>query len=742
MAAISGNLLAYNVESIETDATGWGSAVNCTIARSTAHALDGSASLLATSSASGAMTTTTATAVTVPSGAQYVSFGAGVWTANALACVVTITWLNGSGGTISTSTASLTPTASAWTYIHSGASVPSGAVTAKLTVQATATAAGQAVYWDRMWITVPGIWAGQMLPFDTQCVEASASGWDALKNCTLTVSPVGFYVGAFGTSLQITATAAGDTEARSVSNPSVTPGLEYMGTAWVLCTSATIGDFRVELWWYDSSAAFLSLSSTSWSLPSGAWKRITVIADAPAGAASARLVLRPQATASAQVLYADQMGLVPTVAGGYVAAGNLLGYNAQSMEQDVTAWTGSGCTLSQSSAHVFDGSYAMAITCTGGVDAVVQLAAPLGVTAGQAYEFVPQIYWPGSPPSHTMRLDWLDASSNIVRSLTQEWNDSGIPLGNWAYGSTADLCPATAVLLQVTFTIPAPTAGTIWYLDYIYVGPGGLAATASEVVGEYAAQISIQGLTTGSPALWNLHRMMPDGTLIPVRGMSGDLVGQTVVGSIDVQVDYEAPLGVPVRWYVETYGGTSGAVFAYTTDPLTLPEPPRNTMVLKDPSLPARNCVIQVATPPDWTRKAVQGVYQPRGSSTPIIRYDVRTSRTGTLTLTTNTDAERQELEWVLATSNTLLLQAPSGLGWDDVYVQVGDTIEARVAPVGSEPGRTQSLPLTEVARPVGGMAGSATRTWQDVLNGYATWKDVYNAYSTWAGVLTGVEGT
>ena len=145
MAAISGNWLSYNVESVETDASGWGGAsnVNCTLAQSTMHALDGTHSLLMTSSASGAMSTRTAASVAVPSGAQYVSFGGGVYSSNGLTCSVTLQWLDSSNNVITTTaTPNLTGSGS-WQYAHSGITIPSGAASVNVILNATATAASQ-----------------------------------------------------------------------------------------------------------------------------------------------------------------------------------------------------------------------------------------------------------------------------------------------------------------------------------------------------------------------------------------------------------------------------------------------------------------------------------------------------------------------------------------------------------------------------------------------------------------------
>jgi len=100
---------------------------------------------------------------------------------------------------------------------------------------------------------------------------------------------------------------------------------------------------------------------------------------------------------------------------------------------------------------------------------------------------------------------------------------------------------------------------------------------------------------------------------------------------------------------------------------------------------------------------------------------------------------EEAALDWLLDTGSVLLLQ---GLNLGSVYVSVGDSDDAPVDEDGSDVWRVWTLPIIEVARPLGGMAGTAGRTWQDVFDDYDTWQEVFDAYETWLGVLTGVEGT
>ena len=267
------------------------------------------------------------------------AFGGAVFSANTLVSQVTLTWLNASAGVISTSTAGpVTPASgSAFQYVHSGAAVPAGAVAVALTVQCTATAGTQTVYWDRMWITNQSVWSGQLLPLDAEFNEVSTVQWSGTLNCTAAVGPVGTYYPACGSALQLTAAAAGDMRAVPVAAPvTVTPGTELMATGYAAQTTGATRTVVIEIMWLASDGTTLIGTTTSpaFTVPSASWTHVTAIGTCPAGAARAQPRLRPQAGGAAEVWDADHLGLLDTVAGAWVDEGNLIGYNGQSIEMD------------------------------------------------------------------------------------------------------------------------------------------------------------------------------------------------------------------------------------------------------------------------------------------------------------------------------------------------------------------------------------------------------------------------
>jgi hypothetical protein len=518
----------------------------------------------------------------------------------------------------------------------------------------------------------------------------------------------------------------------------VTAGVEYFSYVWVYAPPST-SDWYTNVRWYDVDGNILSTSTQQRVLTPSAWTRIAVIGTAPAGAVTARLVLEPVATAVGQTWLCDQMALLPAP----VIAGSLLGYAAQGMETGSTSWVAAGgCTKARSEDVAWEGIASLKITCDGTSDAVVQLASSVPVTPRQAYRITPHLYHSGrtTAPLIDLMFYWYSAAGILVSTSFSRWY-LGTNTGWYAPIGSA-VAPDNAVALKIGFRFLSPANGDTYYADNLSVAPGGLGAVADLVSGSYGARISIQGLTTDGMTKWGAWRMLDDGSMTPLRGPDGDLTNATITGDLAIVEDYEAPLGVACRYYVRVWT-TSSYYRASTSEPITLPEPPDTMVVIKDPGLPARwaEAVVSRGGMPDWTRSARQGVNPVRGRARPIIISDVRTSRTGTMTLVTETQDELDSMWWLLETGNTLLLQWPSEWGERDVYVQVGDVTEAHVAEYAGYRDRTWSVPLTEVDRPVGGITGSTDRTWQSVLDTRADWLDVMTNANSWLDVYTGIQG-
>ncbi|MGW0468336.1 hypothetical protein ACWDX6_24175 [Streptomyces sp. NPDC003027] len=729
---------------METDASGWSAGSNTTVARTTTHAYAGAASLRMTATSTGTVSASIVTMVSVTSGSPYTLYAyfANAATAAGRTASVTVRWFSaiqgGNGMALGSETSGQVALPSTGWKTPPPILVtkaPGGAAWASVTVTVHGVAAGTSAVVDLVTFGPPALLEGNLLPYSVQGCEGDATGWQANWNATTdrtsTISFEGWWA------LQLTATEAGLARCITVDAFAVRAGTEYFGCAQVLAPAGGT-EARIQIRWQDSTGALLSTSSQTWTSLTPDWTRCGVVATAPPGATHARVVLEVVATAAGQPWVFDEVLLrvAPTL------PDSLIGYAAQSIEVGAQDWTAvSGCTVARSTTVAYEGIASLQVTASGGADAVVSMTRSVPVTPRQAYQIAPLVYRAAgdAPVMVDMLFTWRAADGAVVSSTYYRWSMAE-PAGWYAPRGSA-VAPPDAVSMTVGVRVVDPEPGSVFYLDHVLVAPGGMGAAAEVIPGGYAARISLQGLTTGGHTYWGLWRMGPDGRLTPVRGSNGDMTKELITGDVAVAEDYESQLGVDVRYYLKLWTMDDGAYESFTSEPVRLPELAETVVVLKDPGVPARQTTAVVASMPDWTRSARQGVNAVRGRARPIVISDVRTSRTGTLTLVTETPEELSEMWWLLETGATLLIQWPSSWAERDVYVQVGEVTEAHIVQHARYTDRTWSVPLIEVDRPVGGTTGSTDRTWDDVREAHTDWLSVMAGARSWLDVYTGVEG-
>ncbi|MEU0860615.1 hypothetical protein ABZ352_35410 [Streptomyces griseofuscus] len=740
--SVSTNLLDSNTAGAETDTSGWTAGSNTTLFQSTRW-YNGAHSLGMTATAAGSVQATTKTTVAVTPGTTYQAYAyfANIMAVAGRTASVTINYWVNPGATVPAGNAigASVTLANATTWNTPPPQVtsvaPASANWATVTVTVTGLAAGAQVATDSITLGKPYNSPVNLLPYTASSVETDASEWTAETNTVVTRTQPTAREGWY--SLLLTSSAAGAMTTLGSAVP-VVPGQQYMGQAAALSAS---GSIRLDLRWYDSTGTQISVTTgPSWTLASATWTTCNTVGTAPAGAATARLVLAPTATAAGQTWNCDVMGVLDLTS--FLIPGNLINFADSDVEAGLTSgWSVSGGTMALSTAYVYFGTYAVGATATGG-DLTVSLTVPVGAGAvvGQSYQLTIPTRIPTGITgalNFTTKIEWLDATGSVLRTRWQGWTLASLPSG-WFAGPTGDIVPTGAMSVRVSQTVSNLSVGASMYVDQVQLTPGGLTVAAVPAGGGGVA-LTVNGLTTGGTGwLWTLTRIDSAGTSAPVRGWLGDLTTQTVTGDVAVITDYEAPLGVPVQWRVTLKDPYGTGLFIYTSDPVTIDASP-TAVWLKDPGLPTRSVQVTVATPmPSWTTAARQGVSTVRGRALPVVISDVRAGKTGTLNVVTETDDDRAALDWVLSSGNVLLLQWPPGWGEDDIYVSVGDVQKDPVVDFAEFHDRTWTLPLTQVDRPIGGITGSPDRTWQTVKGSGGTWFDVLSDATSWLDVYTG----
>lgn len=321
------NLLNANQSGIETDATGWASVNQSpTLARSTAQALDGAASLSITAtSAAGALSARTSptTAVPVTVGVAYTST---MWvrgTGSAAPAQAAIYWYTSGGAFVSasTGTSAIAPSGT-WTQYSATAVAPATAAYGTPVFQSSGAlpTIGDVWFVDRVTFMEQGLPTTTVQPGGTPnmltpnqaSIETDASGWTTSTGApTLAQDATQFLDGT--KSLSITAVAAGPAVMAAKvagSGVPVIPGKLY--TATLSNRAATTGqNCQTLIRWEDASHVFISNSTGSNVADSSAgWTASTVTGVAPANAAFGIPVNVINGAVAGEVHYVDRISLV------------------------------------------------------------------------------------------------------------------------------------------------------------------------------------------------------------------------------------------------------------------------------------------------------------------------------------------------------------------------------------------------------------------------------------------------
>ncbi|MFZ4150527.1 hypothetical protein [Streptomyces pseudogriseolus] len=734
--AIPGNFLSPTTESVDPNISGWAAKLNATLAKGTGGR-NGDGCLVVKSVAAGEMQARTVSSYPITPGTVYYAFAdaAGVSTER-----IGIRWLSATGTEVAVSWSLTTLTSSAnWHRVSLAAVAPAGATQAQVLLSSTETGATVNHYWENVYLGLPIRTTGNLLPFNTESSELDASGWTTVVNATISrqVPVINWAVTNYvagGHTLAMTAVAAGNASILAVDRPTVTPGLEYLAYAYLQPPVVTAQAW-IELRFYDSVGNQIQATRSTLAPPTPAtgMYRQRVSAKAPANAATCSVAAGLDGASAGQVL---RLETIVITAAPELQAGTVLPYADGSFEQGVAGWTvASGvAAIARSSPWgdaAIDGSYSMRVSSSTATTSVLRSArAP--VTGGvnwraQIHAGADVLTW----TSITVRVRWYDAANVDLGASTG--TSYALPTTSW-YGLASDaVAPAGATQAAVEVVVVASAPASELFIDKVALWEVlPLTDVTADSGGGYATltlrELPVDGEVT-------VYRVAQDGTRTLVRGTGGLIDRQLLTSDLLVVEDHEAPMGVPVYYWIEVYDvGGSRSTRSSSTITLTLDV---NEAWLKDPGNPQRNLRVLVQTAPDWQRPIEQSAHVVRGRRNKVVLSGRRQGLEGELAVWTRSDDERRALHQLLDSGSTLLWQAMPGMGVTDMYVSVGQISETRVSRLAQEVWRAWSLPMTEQDMPVTvGVSGAAGRTWQDVLVEFATWNDLMDVYATWEDVF------
>lgn len=744
---IPGNFLSSVTEMVDPNTSGWTPLLNCTLLLGTGGR-NGDGVLTVKSVAAGETRARTVASYPVQVGTVYQTFAdasaptvserIGIRWLDALNTELSITW------SLTTSTV-----ASALHRIGVAGAAPMGAVRAQVVLAGmTPAAAGVLNYFENVYLGLPIRITGNLLDFNTETIEVDTSGWAVESNCTLTrTAPATAWTVAFyhagGHMLSLTAAAAGNMSATIGSPVPCTPGTEYVFFGHI-APPVTGTKTWFELRFLDAAGTLIKAVRTILDAPGTGVYRQIGSDTAPAGTATAVLAAGMTGATSGQVMRIDNCvvaALQQTLDGQTIrimADGNVVPYADSEFEQGVAGWTvASGpATIARSSpwgARATGNQYALSVASnTAGTTVLTSGRFALGDgAAGDSWSISFDVTLATGAWTLAETFTWYNAAGTVINSQLSAVDP--LPSSGWWTFSSDGTRPAGAVSASIQLTLAATAASSSLFVDRVALRPAK-PMMESEVFPDTASvRLTLRTLNPGD--LISLWRTAADGSRTFVRGPSGLLDSAPLVSDTLIVEDYEAPLGEELSWSVETRNPTTGAItLTGTWNTATIPVADRTYGWLKDPGNPQRNQRVLLEEPaPDFQEPIDQATYVVQRRTNKVIRSGTRQGLEGDLTIATQSDDERLNLKWLLSSGTTLFFQAAPGFGIEDMYVSVGPIALARPPSDATDPWRTWTLPLIAQDMPATvGVAGSAGRTWQDILSEFATWQDVLDTFATW----------
>jgi hypothetical protein len=318
---VLGNLLPFNTESTEVDASGWAPVVNASVSRqvpvvswSVTNYTAGGQTLAMTAVAAGNASILAVDRPTVTPGQEYLAYAYMQPPTVASTAWIELRFYDVNGNQIQATRSVLAPPTPATGMYRQRVSgkAPASAASCSLAAGLDGASAGQVLRLETIVIAAaPHLQAGTVVPYADGSFEQGVAGWTVASGvATLArTSPWGesFFEGAY--SLAITSSTATASTIRSAKFP-VTGGVNWRAQVLAHPAAGTWATAVVRPHWYDAAGGDLGTSGgVSYGLPGSAWYVLSSDTTAPAGATQAAIELVVTATATASVMHVDQVVL-------------------------------------------------------------------------------------------------------------------------------------------------------------------------------------------------------------------------------------------------------------------------------------------------------------------------------------------------------------------------------------------------------------------------------------------------
>ena len=349
----TGNLLDFNSETSEIDATGWTAVVNANITRQVPvvnwavnNYLAGGHTLAMTAVASGNASVLAVARPAVTPGQEYLAYAYLNPPTLSATAWLELRYYDGAGNQISATRSTLAQPGTGMYRQRVSAVAPVNAATCSVAAGLDTASAGQILRLESVVVIVaPKAQAGSVVPYADSSFEQGVAGWTVTSGVATLARTTPWGLSAFDGSYSLAVSSATATAStlRSGKYP-VVAGENFRALAMAHPAAGSWSSVRTRVRWFDASNVDLGVSTgTIYSLPGSSWYALPSDAVAPAGATQASVELVATASATSSVLHVDQVVLWQVLPQTAVVAVDADGYiritlRELTLDYELTVW--------------------------------------------------------------------------------------------------------------------------------------------------------------------------------------------------------------------------------------------------------------------------------------------------------------------------------------------------------------------------------------------------------------------
>lgn len=332
-----GNLLPFNTESTEIDASGWTAVANATISRQVPvinwavdNYLAGGHTLAMTAIAAGNASVLAVARPTVTPGTDYLAYAYLQPPTLSATAWIELRFYDSNGNEVGAQRSTLAQPGTGMYRQRASMRAPATAATCSVAAGLDGASAGQVLRLETVVVTVaPEFQSGSLLPYADASMEQGIAGWTVPSGvATLArTTPWGYSAHSGSYALAISTATATASTVRSVTVSGITEGENHRAQVTAHIDAGAWSSVLVRIRWYDADDNDLGASTgTGYVLPGSSWYSLPSDAVAPAGATQAAVELVVTASATSSVLHIDSAAVWMVLPQTSVQADSSAGY--------------------------------------------------------------------------------------------------------------------------------------------------------------------------------------------------------------------------------------------------------------------------------------------------------------------------------------------------------------------------------------------------------------------------------